>query len=983
VRRIRFDDTGVRLDLQTGEFEGANGTGRLTPLSLRLVAHLVHNHERVVPKDELLRDVWEGTRVGEDSLRQALRVLRRELADASTSFVENVRGRGYRLAAPFREEEPEDETGRLLGRGKELGSLLRDLESARTGRGRVTSITGAPGIGKSLLLAELAGRAARRGFHVVRTPCPVADELPDLWIGEQILRDLVDGTPELLGGLSASDRSRLRQAFSWLREATDGREAATLDGPVPPEHLHEAVTRALLQAADERPLLLCIDDWLDADADSVELLARLAARIGDRRVALVVTHRAPAPAIDRALLAVARRLRRMSHARELPLRPLERETVVAAALGVLEGDESGAESIWVESGGNPCLLRIALERARREGTGPRAQRLDVGARERVLEHLGSLSEEARRVLAVAAVLGGAPRREDLSALVDGTEAVGPALDESSRSGLLRESPDGRLLFANALVAEALRESLDRGEREALHARAAVRLAASADPDPALMAEHAFHGRAELGAEAAAEWCERAAGVAARHLRPEDAAIWLERALACADEASPRDRLRLLVALADARARAHGSGAAEPIADRAVALARALGDGRAEARAVCALGRARGDAGDPPDLRWRARIEQALSDHRAPTAERIALLGRLADSLGRSLETEAAHGLAREALAIAERSDDTDARVEARVRTRRVFAAEPAGDAPRTESADGIASLLSGVHDRLLKVEACLALQEAALTSGDRARMRHWAARLAREARAVGGPHARWYAYVSRASLAHLDGDLDAAERLAGLARKLGEEAGIDATRPVHGFQIWCIRSDQGRLDEIECLLAAAARRSPASPAWTLGWRLAQLHGGSAEPARELLRSARDRGLDELARDAGSDWLLAWLANGAVRLDDVAMAETLRPLLRERAHRHARSPFGLGHGGSLAGHLGRVERLVGDLDAAVAHLEEGLERDRGLGALACVARGEIELAAALRERGSPGDDQRTRELEDRGRRLAEDLGVTPS
>jgi hypothetical protein len=464
---------------------------------------------------------------------------------------------------------------------------------------------------------------------------------------------------------------------------------------------------------------------------------------------------------------------------------------------------------------------------------------------------------------------------------------------------------------------------------------------------------------------------------------EEAAIWLERALACADEAPPRERLRLLAALTDAHGRARGAAAAEPIADRAVALARALGDDDSEARAVRALGRVRGDSGDPPDLRWRARIEQALSDHRAPTVDHIVLLGRLADSFGASREMDEARALARRALALAERSDDADARVEALLCARRILAAGPADDALRADLASRMADLLSEVHDRLVKVGACLALQEEALASGDRARMQHWAARLAREARAVGGPHARWYAHVSRASLAHLEGDLDAAERLAELGGKLGREAGIDAAGAVHGFQMWCTRSDQGRLDELEGLLAANARRSPASPAWILGWRLAQLHGGSAEPARELLRSARERGLHDLPRDAGLGWLLAGLTEATARLDDVGMAEALRPLLRDLEHRHAVSPFGLCHGGSLAGHLGRVERVLDDLDAAVAHLEAGLDRDRALGALACVAPGQIELAAALRERGASGDEERARDLDARGRSLAEDLGTVPS
>ena len=58
-----------------------------------------------------------------------------------------------------------------FGRERELATLLDHLADASAGRGRVTFVSGEPGIGKSRLLAELATRAAARGAQVLGGRC--------------------------------------------------------------------------------------------------------------------------------------------------------------------------------------------------------------------------------------------------------------------------------------------------------------------------------------------------------------------------------------------------------------------------------------------------------------------------------------------------------------------------------------------------------------------------------------------------------------------------------------------------------------------------------------------------------------------------------------------------------------------------------------------------------------------------------------------
>jgi len=976
MQRIRLGHEGLLLDLASGEVRaGDEAASRLSPLSLRLLTHLVHNADRVVPKEELLREVWQDTRVTEDSLRQGLRVLRRELGEAGAALVENVRGRGYRITGPLAEEGP---AGRMVGRVRELASLLAELETVRAGQGRLVLLSGPPGIGKTCLLEALVARAGRRGFRTVIARCADVEGMPSLWPWEQVLRGMQE-TESDAAGLAASERAVLERAFPSLRAEAPVPGARPDDPAAARAQLFDVLVRRVFAAAEEQPWLLALDDVHGADAPSLDLLASLVGRLGDRRVALVASHRDVSPEGQPAFAEIAPRLLRSEVTRDMALGPLDREAVLAVAREALGDDDDVLETVWRESGGNPFLLRIALERAARAGAG-RGRDLGTGAREAVLDHLTILSAPARRVLCAAAVLGMEVRPAILSALVDDERAATSALEEARQAGLLRERDDGSLAFVHALVVEALYESLDPAAREGLHARAAERLAARDDADPSALAEHAFRARATLAPEAVAAWCERAARDANERLGFEDAARWLERALAALEEGAPRDRLRLVVALAEARARTSGAAGAEAATDRAVALARAVGDDLAQARAVLALGLGRGTVGDVADLRWRARVEQALADHRAPTPERAALLWLLAESLWFSPEAERARVLVRESLALAERSGDADVEAAALMRAHRMLQTGPDDDDVHGDLAARLARRLGDVRDRLVVLESCLILQWESLSTGDREGVERWNDQLVRESEATGGPHARWWASTSRASMAHLAGDLAEAERQAEIGRALGEEAGIDSAFPNYMLQMLSIRWHRGRLAELEAFLATGAQRNPTNLGWTVAWRMAQLHGGSEAPARELLRGLAAQGFDELPRNVSWSAVLAMLTEITARLGEVPAAAGLRRILAKATHRHATVALGFCHWGALVGHLGRVERLLGDLDAAIAHLEEGLERDRALGALVCVAHDQLDLAAALRERGAPNDAERAARLETEGRRLAEDLGV---
>src|SRR5262249_34300748 len=96
---------GFALDLEAFELRRGGTPVAIARKPLDLLAHLVEHRDRVVTKEELLRQVWPGISVSDHALTSALRDLRRVLGEP---LVVTVRGRGYRFAAPARKDEAGD-----------------------------------------------------------------------------------------------------------------------------------------------------------------------------------------------------------------------------------------------------------------------------------------------------------------------------------------------------------------------------------------------------------------------------------------------------------------------------------------------------------------------------------------------------------------------------------------------------------------------------------------------------------------------------------------------------------------------------------------------------------------------------------------------------------------------------------------------------------------------------------------------------------
>jgi len=107
---FRFGD--CEIDSGRYELRRAGAPVAIEPKVLDLLLHLVHERDRLVPKQELLDAVWPGVHVTESTLTRAVSLARGAVGDSAQTHavVETVSGRGYRWKAPV---EVVDRTGEV------------------------------------------------------------------------------------------------------------------------------------------------------------------------------------------------------------------------------------------------------------------------------------------------------------------------------------------------------------------------------------------------------------------------------------------------------------------------------------------------------------------------------------------------------------------------------------------------------------------------------------------------------------------------------------------------------------------------------------------------------------------------------------------------------------------------------------------------------------------------------------------------------
>ncbi len=499
------------------------------------------------------------------------------------------------------------EAGRFpfAGHQKEAEQLLGAYGTVSTGATRLVLVAGEPGIGKTRLTSELAGRVVADGGAVLAGRVTNSVGVPYQPFVEALRWQLLqpDGSADL--GPGAGELVRLVPELAQV--VPDLRPPVTASPESERMSLFEAVRGWFGAVAAERPILLALDDLHWSDLGTLLLVRHLVVndpvpRLSGGRDLSRHRPRPDAPTLDGAGRVPSSWWRRTD-------RPLGigRERSYADLMARTAGhelDEAGialAMSLQEDTGGNPFFVGEVLRHLAESGSiaqqggrwvagGDASERyLPEGIRQVVGRRISVLPSETQRLLGPASVIGARFGLELLAAVTEMQpsnvlDALEPALD----AHLLLETGFGRYQFAHTLVRSTLHGELSTTRRGRLHLAVAEGLeklhVGNLDD---VMADLAYHwGEAGTSTvdDVAFTYTRRAAALAMEQASPDEAARWFRIARERLDGADPVEDADLLLQLGLAESAMGASGWQQTLIDAARA-GMLLGDLRLVADAL--------------------------------------------------------------------------------------------------------------------------------------------------------------------------------------------------------------------------------------------------------------------------------------------------------------------------------------------------------------------------------------------------------------
>ena len=889
---------------------------------------------------------------------------------------------------------PAPRRGAFVGRERELETLLAGLEASLVGHGGLYLLVGEPGIGKSRLAEEVAAHARERGALVLVGRCWEAGGAPAYWPWVQSLRTYIrEIPPDALRPQLGAGADDLAQILPELLESLpDLSRPAASESEAARVRVFDAATSFLKRAAAVRPLVLVLDDLHGADAPSLLLLRFLTRELADSRLLVIGAYRDVDPTVREPLAPALAELAREPAAHRVPLGGLSDRDV--AAYIELEASQAPApelaRTIHQETEGNPLFVTEVVRLLEAEGRLADEDgdlRIPATIRAVIDERLRRLPERCQDLLLLASVLGrefGLDAVGRLSQLPH--EELLATLDSAMVERVVGEVPGapGKLRFGHALIRDTLYDGLTPARRLQLHCRAGEALESvyAADLDPHL-AELAHHFVAAAGAgvaDKAVAYARRAGDRAASQLAYEEAARLYEMALELVDE--PNARCDLLLSLGDVRARAGDTPASKRAFRDAAELAEERGLPERLARAALGYaGRIIWEV-QRDDEYSAALLERALAAlGRADSTLRVMLLARLAGGPLRDarFSPERRAALSREALGMARRLGDRPTLAYA-LDAYIVANETPDNSEEHLALAADLLELATEEGDKERVLEAHEHRQERFLELGDMPNARAELEAMRRIAEELRQPAQQWLVGVCAGRHALLEGRLDEAEALIAETRDLGERAIGWNAGIAFRLQLFILRREQGRLDEVIDLVRHSVEKYPTYPLWdcVLAQAAAAL-GLEAEAERAIGRLAADRfAVLPFTEDA---WLvgLGLLAEAAKSLADAERASVIYELLLPYADRVAIAYPDIATG-SVSRYLGILASTRQRWTEGERHFEAALELNDRIGARPWLAHSQLDYAEMLLARDPDADRDKAGQLLSQAMRTYRELGM---
>ena len=878
--------------------------------------------------------------------------------------------------------------GRLpfVGRTRARQILEMAWHRARSRERQLVLVEGDSGIGKTRLATEAAAAAGPEGGEILLGRA-AGDALVPFFPFVEALRPHASRLgPDRLQSFTGPGAAYLAQLLPGLPVPELQGRPGEAEAPARSHRylMFEAVVALLNAIAAPAGAVLILDDLHQADPSTMQLLEHLIRHQSPARLLIIGTITTPPPVAGVLLDLAAAGL-----ADRVILDGLSGEEVgelLAAVTGRNGGTPAGlAQAVTDLTAGVPLFV-IEMGKGLAELDTRQAQALaaDLPVPERIQalldRRLSRVAPFVASLLATASVIGTPFDAGVLAALSRQPEsAVTGQLQAAVAAGLVHHDATGQYRFAHQLIQRTLLDRVGGPARARLQGKLAhILIGPDAPPgtSPAVIAHH-FAQAARFHARQAVIYAAHAGDHAMSLLAFENAAALYRSALASLrsfGDPDPRLESRILVTLGRAHQAAYQRGEAMAAFRRAGELAVSQADG--ETLADAALGLMVSAEFSTTDEESIALFRHALAVFE--TADE-SLRARLTAGLAWALpagDSEAA-SLAQAAVDMARRVNQSD--TLAWVLWAAVLVTWSPDNLAWRHAATGEVIALA---DQLGWVELAMdarnwrsAMREELAdfdqADADRASVERWATESRR-------PFFAGLATMRRAERALLEGRYHDAEDDAGQMLSAGSESPDFIA--AYGVQLLLLRRDQGRLAEIDALVAEQLAQAPHIPGWQVAQMVVDNGLGRRSAARRRLTALAAGRVAALPRD----WL--WLATTTVLADvcadlgAVEAAVDLRAALSPFSGRIAVLAHGIAATGAVDRPLARLETLQQDWAAAERHFTAAMAMNRRIGAAPALARTQLGYAELLLRRGGPGDRGQAAGLLDEASAAAARLGM---
>ena len=286
---VRFGD--CELSVERIELRRAGTIVDMEPQVFDVLAYLLRHRERVVPKTELLDQIWGNRFVSESALSSRIKSARRAVGDTGRDqrIIQTIYGRGYRFVAGVNDQPPmaRPAPGQAVtadpaaeGTTTPAHRVLQAVSAVPAGVGAAIQISGGPRSGKTGLLHQVEGTARRQALAVGLSAPTSASPSPYTCIAE-VLNEMAQADPGLLDAIPTGCRAELERAF---------------DGQLPTtrQRWFVAVREFLVAAAERSGAVLLLDDLHLAHREALILVDDVARLTGTHRLAVIIAQRSDA-----------------------------------------------------------------------------------------------------------------------------------------------------------------------------------------------------------------------------------------------------------------------------------------------------------------------------------------------------------------------------------------------------------------------------------------------------------------------------------------------------------------------------------------------------------------------------------------------------------------------------------------------------------------------------------------------------------------